>query len=44
VHEFVFGSQKHKRYSDTAIERLRNAMSTMDVAEIYRASRRRPGA
>ena len=41
MREFVFGSQKHKRYSDTAIERLRDALPTVNVEEIYRASRKR---
>jgi hypothetical protein len=44
MHEFVFGSQKHKRYSDTAIERVRTAQTAVDVEEIYRESRRARGA
>jgi hypothetical protein len=35
MHEFVFGSQKHKRYSDTAIEKLRTVLKTADLDQIH---------
>jgi hypothetical protein len=35
MHEFVFGSQKHKRYSDTAIEKLRTVLKTADLDETH---------
>lgn len=37
-HEFVFHSQKIRRYSDKAIETLRAAAAKLDVDAIYRAS------
>lgn len=42
MHEFVFGSQHHKRYSDTAIERLRAALKKEDIADVHRAWLARP--
>jgi hypothetical protein len=31
MHEFVFGSQKHKCYSDTAVQKLQAALTTVDL-------------
>jgi hypothetical protein len=35
MHECVFRSQKHERYSDTAIEKLRTVLKTADLDQIY---------
>ena len=36
-HEFVFGSQRHLRYSDNALRRLQNAMHTLDMDAVWQA-------
>jgi hypothetical protein len=43
-HEFVFGSQKHVVYSDNAYTRMRDAMETVDMDEVWQEYRPRPGA
>jgi hypothetical protein len=35
-HDFVFGSQKHIRYSDNAFTRMRAALDEVDMAEIWK--------
>lgn len=40
---FEFGSQKMPRYSDRAIQRLREALGTVDIDELWRNRRRRRG-
>jgi hypothetical protein len=46
-HTFVFGSQKHVRFSDNAFTRMRDALETVDMAEVWEnfgpGRRRRPG-
>ena len=34
MHEFVFGSQKHKQYSDTAIQKLRGTLKSVDLDQL----------
>ena len=36
-HEFVFGSQRHLRYSDNALRSLQNAMHTLDMDAVWQA-------
>jgi hypothetical protein len=46
-HEFVFQSQRHPRYSDNALIRMREALNMLDMAAIWRAhnpSARNPGS
>lgn len=45
-HEFIFGSQKHVRFSDNAFTRMRDALETVDMDEVWREhgpGRRRAG-
>jgi hypothetical protein len=39
MHEFVFGSQKHKRYSDTAVQKLRLALQSVSIDELCNQNR-----
>lgn len=41
-HVFVFGSQKHTRYSDNAFTRLRSAVATLDMKAVWTAHAPRP--
>jgi hypothetical protein len=41
THEFVFGSQKHKQYSDTAVQKLRSALKSLNIDELCQGNRRR---
>jgi len=41
VHEFVFGSQRHKRYSDNAYRRMEIALDEVDMDEVW--EQHRPG-
>jgi hypothetical protein len=44
---FVFGSQKHARYSDNALTRMRDALDEVDMDEVWEkhgSSRRKAGA
>ncbi|MEV6207410.1 DUF3644 domain-containing protein [Kitasatospora sp. NPDC051914] len=36
-HEFVFGSQHHRRYSDNALTRMKAAMAALDMDEVWKA-------
>jgi len=36
LHVFSFGSQQHRRYSDNALRRMREALKTVDMAEVWR--------
>lgn len=38
-HVFEFGSQKHPRYSDNALTRMRNALADQDMDAIWRSHR-----
>jgi hypothetical protein len=35
MHEFVFGSQKHRRYSDNALRRMRETLDVVDVDDVW---------
>ena len=35
VHVFTFGSQKHPRYSDNALRRMREALGTVDMDQVW---------
>jgi hypothetical protein len=35
-HDFVFGSQKHVRYSDNALTRMRDALDTVDMDLVWK--------
>lgn len=37
VHVFVFGSQRHPRYSDKALTKMRDALDTLDIDAIWEA-------
>lgn len=39
VHVFVFGSQRHPRYSDNALTKMREACQTLDMAAIWAGHR-----
>jgi hypothetical protein len=43
-HEFVFGSQRHRRYSDNALRRMQEALPKLDMDEIWVKHRPRPKA
>lgn len=34
-HDFVFGSQVHRQYSDNAYTRMRDGQSELDIADVY---------
>jgi hypothetical protein len=40
-HEFVFDSQRIPRYSDAAIQKMREAKETVDMDEVWRQHRPR---
>jgi hypothetical protein len=44
-HDFVFGSQTHRGFSDNAFTRMREALANVDMDEVWRkhGPRRRPG-
>jgi hypothetical protein len=42
-HTFTFGSQKHPRYSDNALTKLREAMLELDMDAVWAAHRPLPG-
>jgi hypothetical protein len=44
VHEFVFGSQHHKRYSDNALRKMEEGVETLNMDEVWERNkpRRRP--
>lgn len=42
-HDFVFGRLRHRRYSDNAYTRMRDAVSSLDLAAIWEVHRPRPG-
>lgn len=44
LHEFVFGTQRHKRYSDNALTRMVEALETVDMQEVWKRHRPRPRA
>ena len=46
VHEFVFGSQRHKRYSDNALRRMEEGVHSLDIDDVWERNRprRRPGS
>lgn len=41
VHEFVFGSQRHRRYSDNALRRMQDVLQEVDMDEIWDQHRTR---
>jgi hypothetical protein len=42
-HEFVFGAQRHRCYSDNAYTKMRDAAQSLDMAAVWDAHRPRPG-
>jgi hypothetical protein len=42
VHEFVFGSQRHRRYSDNALVRMKETLPKVDMAAVWEEHRPRP--
>lgn len=40
-HEFVFGSQRHRRYSDNAFTKMREAANSLDMDAIWQAHKPR---
>jgi hypothetical protein len=36
LHTFTLGSQKHPRYSDNALRRMKEALETVDMEEVWR--------
>jgi hypothetical protein len=40
-HDFTFGSQVHRQYSDNALHAMREALKTVDMEQIWRAHRPR---
>lgn len=40
AHEFVFGSQRHRRFSDNALRRMKEGMTKLDMDEVW--ERRKP--
>ncbi len=43
-HDFVFGSQTHRRYSENAFTRMRDALATVDMEEVWETHRPRKGS
>jgi phosphoglycolate phosphatase-like HAD superfamily hydrolase len=41
THDFVFGSQRHRMFSDNAYSRLRDALPTTDLTELWQEYRHR---
>jgi len=41
VHEFVFGSQRHKRYSDNALRRMKEGVATLDLDDVWERNKPR---
>jgi hypothetical protein len=41
IHEFVFGTQRHKRYSDNALTYMKEALETVDMDEVWKRQRPR---
>lgn len=44
THDFVFGSSRHRMYSDNAMTKMRDALKTLDVDEVWREYRDRDEA
>jgi hypothetical protein len=42
-HDFIFGSQQHRCYSDNAFTAMREAIKNLDMEAIWKAHRPRPG-
>ena len=42
-HDFVFGSQVHRQYSDNAYTRMRDALGSVDMQEVWRSHGARRG-
>src|SRR3954452_11020193 len=40
-HSFVFGSQRHVRYSDNALRRMQNALDAVDMEQVWAEHRPR---
>jgi hypothetical protein len=41
VHEFVFGSQRHRRYSDNALRRMKETLPKVDMDAVWEKHRPR---
>lgn len=41
-HRFVFGAQKHMRYSDNALKKMKEAQKSLDISELWNAHRTPP--
>jgi prophage antirepressor-like protein len=41
LHEFVFGTQRHKRYSDNALREMQRVLETIDMDDVWRRHRPR---
>jgi hypothetical protein len=41
LHEFVFGTQRHKRYSDNALREMQRALETIDMDDVWKRHRPR---